>query len=574
MACSVDTSACQICGSLATENVLLVQCHKCHIEACEACSERHTLENSGHLFQSIAGDNSTKSEMKSDTFKMCDYHPHMRLKYICHTHHTLCCTECKYRHKTCNNIQTIDKAAKGIKTSQSLRSFLNDLKRSEEAYEKLERNCTKNIQRLEDVSHTLETKLNKCIGNILVSLGIYSSVNCIRQNVHQIQTVEKQKTINEQHQLILNKDLIHCNRKRLQTLLQRKCSENEMFIEMAKFRKFYNRQKEELGMLSRSAVEKDVKIDVSHNIKGGNIVSMIHNIQIQSKPVIRTPFALINKQESCTNAYSEETSERDASLVTYELNGSIKIHKLKRRSFIKCIQVLKNKKIVLLDNNNPRILVYKISGQLDTKLELPGMPHASTVVNDRLLITIPSCKKVCSIDTCDFEMKPEEHMCLGSECYGILAIKDKILLNSSSSGLFIINSKGKVLQKFPTLTGKQMFCAGKHNDIFTTKQFSQTIMKFNIINEVRKHYPLPIRQPCGIATDRTANNLFVACNFEHKIIKLECKSMNITVILDSENDSILHPWAVYYDTNSSQLLISHMKSERIEVYKEKSRINI
>ncbi|CAC5397773.1 unnamed protein product [Mytilus coruscus] len=190
MACSVDTSACQICGSLATENVLLAKCNKCHIEACEACKERHTLENSGHSFQSIADDNST-STMKSETFKMCDYHPRKRIQYICQTHNTLCCTECRYRHKTCKNIETIDKASKGIKTSQSLRSFLNDLKKSEEAYEKLERNCTQNIQSLEDASDTLETKLDKCIEDIPVSLGIQLSINCIRQKLHQIQSSRK-----------------------------------------------------------------------------------------------------------------------------------------------------------------------------------------------------------------------------------------------------------------------------------------------------------------------------------------------------------------------------------------------
>jgi len=69
----------------------------------------------------------------------------------------------------------------------------------------------------------------------------------------------------------------------------------------------------------------------------------------------------------------------------YVFRNSFKIHRWKRKPFIKDIQILQDGKVVLVDNNNPWLLVYEKSGIQVRTIKLPGVPYGITLIKHTTL---------------------------------------------------------------------------------------------------------------------------------------------------------------------------------------------
>jgi len=101
MDCSVGTVTCHLCGSSEKDGVEFAKCTRCDVDVCDTCQDRHSLANRRHTFTIQTAEHDEKYEGGTD---VCLYHPSHKIKYICHTHHALCCSECKQRHRTCHKI--------------------------------------------------------------------------------------------------------------------------------------------------------------------------------------------------------------------------------------------------------------------------------------------------------------------------------------------------------------------------------------------------------------------------------------------------------------------------------------
>ena len=108
MSRSVGTVACQLCGSSEINGVEFAKCTRCDVDVCDTSQDQHSLANRSHTFTIQTTEHDDKYEGGTD---VCLYYASHTIKYICHTHDVLCCSECKLRHRTCHKIETITKAA-------------------------------------------------------------------------------------------------------------------------------------------------------------------------------------------------------------------------------------------------------------------------------------------------------------------------------------------------------------------------------------------------------------------------------------------------------------------------------
>ena len=127
--------------------VEFAKCTRCDVDVCDMCQDRHLLANRSHRFTIQTAEHEDKYEGRTD---VCLYHPSHKIKYICHTHHALCCSECKQRHITCHKIETITKASIGVRTSSELRRLRSDMKKLREICNELTAISTTNLSRIAD----------------------------------------------------------------------------------------------------------------------------------------------------------------------------------------------------------------------------------------------------------------------------------------------------------------------------------------------------------------------------------------------------------------------------------------
>ena len=160
---SVGNVACHLCGSSKIDGVEFAKCTRCDVDVCDTSQDQHSLANRSHTFTIQTAEHDDKYEGGKN---VCLYHPSHKIKYICHTHHVLCCSECKLRHSICHKIETIAKAAIGVKTSSELRRLRSDMKNVQETCEELTAISTTNLSRIDDAYNKVHVKIDNSMADI------------------------------------------------------------------------------------------------------------------------------------------------------------------------------------------------------------------------------------------------------------------------------------------------------------------------------------------------------------------------------------------------------------------------
>lgn len=617
MACSVDTVSCQLCGISEIDGIKFAKCTRCDVDVCDTCQDQHSLANRSHTFTIQTAEHEDKYEGD-----VCLYHPSHKIKYICHTHHALCCSECKLRHRTCHKIETITKSAIGVKTSSELRRLISDMKNVQETCEELTAISTTNLSRIEDAYSKVQMKIDNSMADIYKDIkqikrspecqrvamineekplvdhvyksssylehiedtcmtfeinlsntmaGIYQTIDQmegqITERFKNIQQTQKERILKSFSQIKEKKNSAFVNRKHLQELLEHTRSETAIFLEFTKIKAIFLREKNNVDELCQvlGLIAFDIKI--THILTPQNIVQVNAVMKVRSMRHKSTGNTRFVNREIPSERIDDETERDELYKTNYVFRNSFKIDRSERKPFIKDIQVLQNGKVILVDNNNPWLLVYEKFGNLVRTIELPDVPYGIALIkNTTLAVTIPSTEKLIFINAKDFRIQQNKDILLGDECFGIAYLENRIVVNCKEKGLIVINLNGTWEKEHPKVTGELSLCAGLDSCIFMTKQGAGSIVRFNIDTGEREYYRFPIFRPCGIAIDGTDLNVYVACHGSHQIIKFNWRSSEMSIILPSEDSKIVCPWAIDIDPNTSDLLISNYKSNIISVY--------
>ncbi|CAC5425498.1 unnamed protein product [Mytilus coruscus] len=136
------TSMCDSCYGESKQTTAFKYCINCEERLCNDCADSHvrTKDFKSHDINLLT---------PSTVAKNCSDHPEMPIIYFCTHHDVLCCGICvSSKHKTCQNVMSLELAPKDVKSSALLTDIRQEINHLTKVLEQLNHNREAHINSL------------------------------------------------------------------------------------------------------------------------------------------------------------------------------------------------------------------------------------------------------------------------------------------------------------------------------------------------------------------------------------------------------------------------------------------
>ena len=184
-----------------------------------------------------------------------------------------------------------------------------------------------------------------------------------------------------------------------------------------------------------------------------------------------------------------------------------------------------------------------------------------------IAVSISQSRSIVVLDTSS--LQTVRHVTTPYECEGITFTENKLIVNCKHEGIFILSKSGKVLSKFPKLTGAMYLSMSIDHKLVCSIGVPGIVIAMSL--DGRETFRLKgndIKRPSGVTWDQFGN-IYVSLWAKNSIIQIQDNGKCFRTILDS-NDKIVSPWGIDYDRSTDMLVVSTDNGESIAIFKRNS----
>ncbi|XP_063398217.1 uncharacterized protein LOC134683084 isoform X2 [Mytilus trossulus] len=505
----------------------------------------------------------------------CQVHPAKGIKFYCVTHNTPCCNICKEEtHGIKCNVQLKDDILK-------ITDVRGDMNAMVEAMTKMVENMQ--TEMLKDRWNVSDLEKQKTVfydemknGRQLVENFLDKCENDEKEKFELAFSAAKETLCDNKRKIKHKLNVVQKRTETTEKIKESEFSEFKMFLIKTKF--YTNYLDDQMQIESLLTGMKDVLVvarptyDLNHQtkqitIRNGFEAESVGQSHVGKKQPEFDDIEFSSSTVEAEDGIVEENvqPERDIPLdgvkLTFDNMFPVKsnIYQLKEHFFIerrnkdisvKCIRFLSSDKIVLTEDSDSRILVYKTNGYKIGEVDFEEDPDEIAVI-DETQVAVSVKKKVIFVDTAELETKIEKN--LRDYISGLSYANQKIFACLQHKGVLIMGLSGKVIRTIPFIKGRLYICTTIDEIIYSVKYGKSNMFQCYDINRNKKEM---------YSFNRTFNVNGITCDIDgniylaiggSEIIKVDATTRLISTLFTSKED-LKNPYNIDCCENGNRLL--------------------
>ncbi|KAL4230132.1 E3 ubiquitin-protein ligase trim56 [Mactra antiquata] len=434
----VDDKLCGTCEEGGDTTIASYWCRDCAEPLCDSCLKYHRLMKISRRHKIEEMDIIKRHPKRILSVPQpCPDHVGKDIELFCADHNTLCCVMCvATEHRRCEKVASIDKLAKQLEEGavteelvDKLNSYLDHLKTMQTDREKnMDKLGTKKMEILEQISNYKENV------NILLE-KLESTLSENFDKIHQQETGRLKSEVEWCESLQSAVE----NAKTVLLVTNRHCSNAQVFITV---QQCIERSIKYEDQLAKEQAEKFDLIDYSFEIDAAFEAFIQSLISVDTFGKIHT-----HRRHAFIPASPGLKLLRDR-VAEPEIEFDAKTPTDTRNCCLSSILFLSDKRILVADQNNQKIKLFKDDGTLVYEQTFTTWPRDFTELgNNKIAVTLPKERKI-EIFYLGDKIKNLETIRLLDECWGITLSHNNIIVGCIGS------EKGSV--KILTLDGVEV----------------------------------------------------------------------------------------------------------------------
>lgn len=517
-----------------------------------------------------------KSIAESESY--CQVHPAKGIKFYCVTHNTPCCNICKEEtHGIKCNVQLKDDILK-------ITDVRGDMNAMIEAMSKMVENIRTEI--LKDRWNVSDFEKQKTVfydemknGRQLVENFLDKFENDEKEKFELAFSVAKEILCDNKRKIKHKLNVVQKRTETTEKIKESEFSDFKMFLIKTRFHTNFlddQMQIESLlkGMKYSLFVARPI-YDLNHQTKQ---ITIRDGFEAESVATVGQSHVSKKQPEFDDIEFSSSTVEAEEGIVDenvqpekdipldgvkvasdnklpvksniYQLKEHFFIERRNKDISVKCIRFLSSDKIVLTEDSDPRILVYKTNGYKLGEVDFEEDPDEVAVI-DGTQVAVSVKKKVIFVDTVKLETKIEKN--LRDFISGLSYANQKIFACLQHRGVLIMRPSGKVLRTIPFIKGSLYICTTINEMIYSVKSgISNSFQRYDINRNKKEVYSFNRTFDVNGITCDLDGNIYLAIS-ETEIIKVDTTTRAISTLLTSK-EGLKDPYNIDCCENGNRLL--------------------
>ena len=511
-------------------------CSECEEKLCAECTESHRsfkALKSHHVIDLSAIGARTPPSSKIN----CEIHTDVQIDYFCSQHDDVCCRACILdSHRSCETVIPLDVASKDVKASSLLSDTLSELDDMIEILETL-------VEDRDDNRKLLEQKkslINKQISTVKSKL-LKDTDDLEQRLITEVTSVQEidEKMMRETNEMSQLTSELKQNKQELE-FIKIQGSNNQLFLVLRKQITNIQKTDSKIHDMTSAINEIDMEFEEITNFKIetiGSLSQLIRPCPIKYKPRKQQP---------------PEVKDIGKPLTEFIKEGQVN---LKRgvQYYLIDMAVTSDNKLLLCNylGSNPKVYIYKDCKAYKDEISLSSRPWCITVVpcTDKAVVTLPSEKSLQFINitnnTRDKKIK------IGERCYGVTAVKNKILIGVKGKVL-IINTDGSRVREVTTDDDLNFnILHNERNDQLLLRQDESGLCCMNLDGHVIYRYN--ISGVFGLAVDQQGH-AYISGRDSNDIQRLSSDGTFRDIVL-SKHDGVDGPGGISFNNDFTKLFI-------------------
>lgn len=244
---------------------------------------------------------------------------------------------------------------------------------------------------------------------------------------------------------------------------------------------------------------------------------------------------------------------------------SLNMNKGNRCSYVRSCTILPNGSIIVVDENNSRIVVWSQDKTYPHDLQLSNKPFdVEHIGSNKVAVSYGIAKY---IEILDIETSVvDKTLKLKGFCSGLTHIADRLYVLVFGHGIKIVNLFTlSVLNEIP-LNAKKTFSITSCKDfLYCLDLGNDAIFCIDVNGVLIWNFKSPALHECQALTADVQGNIFVAAPHTNQILSISADGRDIKKLLDYKN-GIMLPSAIYYDKTEKRLLVCDRDSCKATLY--------
>ncbi|VDI48535.1 Hypothetical predicted protein [Mytilus galloprovincialis] len=514
-------------------------CTSCEEAFCEQCNECHKSfkVTAKHKLISINEIQAGNSDLKISEVLSCEEHPEKIVEVYCADHSKPCCTLCAtLSHRKCENVISIENAAKGIKQSnltttlvkkldernKKLNEIIENRKDSTTKFEKTTENIMQEVSTLKRIVNDHLDKLEEKIKFDLAS----SKKHVIMKFTDEVNTFSSYKSTSANWQSALNMSVEHG-------------SDQQCLMEVNKI------------CPKMTILEKEMEEDMK---KMKNItIDFVPSDLIGKFKTSADSFGCLNivEKEFPSALYIGGFREK----VDFRSGGIKILQRISAADKSQTSAIFIADYLVITSSHNSNVVKYRLDGHFVDSLAVERSPTDITQVDQtQVAISIYGKNKILFVDIA--EMKLIRTLDVeGLGVYGLCCTEGNTFIISTGSTLTWVNSSGKNLKQ-KSIGGHSFYVSksdlndcvsGDGNSSVSRLDGDTTVTMFTYTNA-------KLKGPRGIGIDFDGN-IYIAGYLSKNIHQITNDGKLIRVI-PIETFGLQYPWTIRFAPNSNKFVVT------------------
>ncbi|CAC5407017.1 unnamed protein product [Mytilus coruscus] len=510
-------------------------CTSCEEAFCEQCDECHKSfkVSAKHKLISIYEIQSGNSDLKISEVLSCEEHPEKIVEVYCVDHSKPCCTLCAtLSHRKCENVTSIENAAKGIKQSKLTTTLVKKLDERNKELNKIIENRKDSMTKFETTSENIIQEVSTLKREVIdhldkleekIKVEVASSKKRVFMKcTDEVNAFSSYKSTSANWQSVLNRSI-------------EQGSDQQCLMEVNK-----------IGP-KITILEKEMKEEMK----------MMKNLNIDFVPSeLIEKFKTSAESFGCLNIVEEEfpsaLSVGDLREKVNFRSGGIKIlQRINAASQTSAIFIAKY--LVITNYNKSNVAKYSLDGKFQEALSVEKYPRDITQVDGtQVAISIYIRNKISFVDITEMKLLRTLNLS-GIPVYGLCCVEGSTFILPYGSTLTWIDSSGKKLKQKTT---------GGHSFYVSTSDLKDYIFGdgVNSVSRVVGDTTVftytndELNGPRGVGLDFDGNIYIAGCN--SKNIHQITNDGKLIRIIPIETFGIICPWTIRFAPKSNKFVVT------------------
>ncbi|XP_052060797.1 uncharacterized protein LOC127701055 [Mytilus californianus] len=559
------TVNCEPCGYDGLSKSAHLWCNDCEEGFCDECVKDHKRTKILRCHHLISITDYLKSaELFFD--ENCEHHKEP-FEFFCSQHDSILCLNCFQEHHSKCKISKLSEVAKGSKTSTALTDLENEIQSTSQNFaeynedeDKSNTDLKQQEQNIRDEVYNIRRKINNHLDqlqeNILRDLEMKYN-NCTK-NVNEYFSAFKVKRddIKALHNRISNMKMY--------------ASEKQVFIGIRQIGNILYKQKQEVGTNSLKQTKLSLELKTNDDEK-----SLLLDLKSFGDVVVRKSSETVtfidpSKKQAQLNVQKHDSIDK----INLQLHHSLNINNyLSKTMSLTACAFLSSKKVVLVDNENRRLIVHNEDGSFSVDFKLEDVFDLTPVGRSKIAVGVTKGVMIVDIDTKEVKRTNTDS---GKAKWGICYGNGKLYIVSYGE-IRIVDLDGTVSKCIPLQISVVFNVAVRNDNIYYINTDTETLHvidhsgnKLWTFHDIRLKRPTCFRSQFSISLDiDNHGNVFIVLPDYDQVIVVSSDGQQHRVILDKSNN-LKGPSGISYCQETHQLLVCNVSDGGASIYDIKS----